>query len=274
MEGTHTVTPLHHAAYHDDVAHMRALLAAGADVDERVMKGWTPLHMAAQQFSLEAARLLLDSGAAIDPIDSSGRTPLFVAVYSTRGRANMIALLRAQGADPFIEDNETMSPIQLALGFEGAVPAHCFDDLVTAQEHYKSLVHDHLSPAFRSMGLKGGSGRYQLPVGDRGWLLVRFEKWKYSNRAEIKFRISSFAVSASEWSKSEESQAGRQPDGISHYHDVNSRPVCLGDGVLGVDHWWELNALTDLSQLSERINQAMRTHGMPWLRDRATEMKD
>lgn len=274
MEGTYTVTPLHHAAFHNDVAQVRALLAAGADVDALVRGGWTPLHMAAQEFSLDAARLLLDRGAAVDPIDESGRTPLFVAVYSTKGRADMIALLRSRGADPFHKDSEEMSPIQLALGLDDPVPAHCFDDLVIAQEHYKTLVRDYLSPAFRSMGLKGSSGRYQLPVGDLGWLLVRLAKWKYSNRVEIEFRITLFAVSATEWSKSDASHAGRQPDGISRYHDVSSGPVCLGDDVLGVDHWWELNATTDLAQLSEHINEAMRTQAMPWLRDRASEMQD
>jgi len=44
------------------------------------------------------ARLLLDSGASIDSRDANGNTPLSTAVFNSRGRGELIELLRQRGA--------------------------------------------------------------------------------------------------------------------------------------------------------------------------------
>lgn len=87
--------PLHYAALRDDPEDAQASLTADDDpnlADEEA--GFTPLHLAAQECSLEVARLLLDHGARPDEPNQYGNTPLFLAVFNSRGRADLVRLLR------------------------------------------------------------------------------------------------------------------------------------------------------------------------------------
>lgn len=74
---------------------LSALIAAGADLDDRGFNGWTALHFAAAHDDTEAVRLLLAAGAdatARTRIDQQ-TTPLEDA--EMRGCAEAAALLRA-----------------------------------------------------------------------------------------------------------------------------------------------------------------------------------
>jgi ankyrin repeat protein len=81
-------TPLHLAATNPDVTAVKALLAAGADVNAKDMDGNTPLHMAAYTNKIEAAKVLLEAGADVNAESSGGRTPLAMA---RKSRADEIA---------------------------------------------------------------------------------------------------------------------------------------------------------------------------------------
>lgn len=59
---------------------VRALLEAGADVNEPTPEGITPLMLAIDNFRFDTARLLLDAGANPHLWDWYGRTALYVAV--------------------------------------------------------------------------------------------------------------------------------------------------------------------------------------------------
>jgi uncharacterized protein len=59
---------------------VRALLEAGADIDQPNPDGVTPLMVALDNFHFDTARVLLDAGANPHRWDWWGRTPLYVAV--------------------------------------------------------------------------------------------------------------------------------------------------------------------------------------------------
>jgi ankyrin repeat protein len=105
---------LHMAAHANDAEKVAELIAAGANLGLQDRIGYTPLHMAAQQYSVEAARLLLDAGAAVDPVDAHGNTPLFRATFDSRGRGEMIKLLRKHGADADLVNKHDQTPRGLA----------------------------------------------------------------------------------------------------------------------------------------------------------------
>jgi ankyrin repeat protein len=107
-------TPLHYAVVDGKLDEAKKLLAAGADASARDDNGWTPLHFAAQGWRVDFADLLLSSGAEIDAQDSHGNTPLGKAVFNSKGRGDLIALLRAHGADPTLENKHGVSPLSLA----------------------------------------------------------------------------------------------------------------------------------------------------------------
>lgn len=105
------------------------LLAQGVDVDSRDRQGSTPLHLACQEAAISAARALLDGGALVDSRNSFGNTPLFVAVANSRGRGDIIRLLRDRGADPYVENNHGQTPLGFAQLIANFDVAQYFSDL-------------------------------------------------------------------------------------------------------------------------------------------------
>jgi ankyrin repeat protein len=83
------LTPLLYAARSGCSRCVRAMLEAGADVNQPNPDGVTPLMVAIDNFHYDTARLLLDQGANPHVWDWWGRTALYVAVdmntYSRRG---------------------------------------------------------------------------------------------------------------------------------------------------------------------------------------------
>ncbi len=71
---------------------MRALLAAGANVNAAANSGMRPLHAASLKDHVAAATLLLDAGADVNALDNGGDSPLVNAKTPA-----MLALLAARG---------------------------------------------------------------------------------------------------------------------------------------------------------------------------------
>ncbi|WP_206789071.1 ankyrin repeat domain-containing protein [Amycolatopsis sp. MtRt-6] len=105
---------LHYSALEGTGEQARALLAAGEDPNLGDRDGFTPLHMAAEEGNLEVATVLLDAGAQVDPVNKYGNSPLFVAVFNSRGRGELIKLLRRHGADPRKANASGQTPVGLA----------------------------------------------------------------------------------------------------------------------------------------------------------------
>jgi uncharacterized protein len=120
---------LHYAAMADRSAEAEERLAAGDDPNLGDRRGFTPLHLAAQEGSVETARMLLDHGAEVDPVNIFGNTPLSVAVFNSRGRGDLIALLRERGADPFRANNYGQTPVGLARLIRNYDAAQFFADV-------------------------------------------------------------------------------------------------------------------------------------------------
>ena len=93
-------TPLIFASNRGHSGIVKALLAAGADVNAASIDGRTALILACALGHLEAARALVAAGANVNVVDQFGRTPLNCA----RGRGDAVAnpaievLLLAAGA--------------------------------------------------------------------------------------------------------------------------------------------------------------------------------
>lgn len=109
-------TGLHYPAASADNGSLRALPAAGADVDGADDAGWTPLHCAAQAQAQEPApvEILLAAGATAEAADRHGTTPLGRAVFCSRGETAVIRLLLDAGADPGRKNRHGVGPRGLA----------------------------------------------------------------------------------------------------------------------------------------------------------------
>ena len=91
-------TPLHLAAFVDNAAAARSLLAAGADPDVVARASFarvTPLGTAAFSGANEVVRVLLEHGADPTITGEAGGTPLDTA--RANGNAELVAMLEAAG---------------------------------------------------------------------------------------------------------------------------------------------------------------------------------
>lgn len=140
-------TPLHYAALADDTAAIRALLSQGADPDVADQRGFTALHLAAQQGAISAAQALIAAGAQVDAVNRDGNTPLFTAVFNSRGRGDLIKLLRHHGADPWHPNGTGQTPIGLAHLIANYDVAQFFADLPDPTQKTQSTGLDNCSPS-------------------------------------------------------------------------------------------------------------------------------
>ena len=101
------------AARARDIAAVRALLKAGADVNAASGDGMTALHWAAQQGDNALVQMLLSAGANVHATTRlGGYTALHLAAQA--GHAQAVAALLASGADPDLTTSTGATPIMLA----------------------------------------------------------------------------------------------------------------------------------------------------------------
>lgn len=124
-------TPLHYAAANGNIAEVVRLLREGAEANAIDRNGWSPLHFASQANSASVTEVLLNAGASHSLKDSHGNTPLFRAVFCSQGCGEVIALLRAAGADPFAVNAHGVSPVSLANTIGNFNVAQFFEDIVS-----------------------------------------------------------------------------------------------------------------------------------------------
>lgn len=104
-------TPLHYAAVGKKLDDVKALIAAGAEIDAREDLGqYTPLMFAAQKDSnIEVVKALVEAGADVNLTNTKGETPLFIITaspgYNGTAGAEIIRYLLDHGADPHIKSN-------------------------------------------------------------------------------------------------------------------------------------------------------------------------
>lgn len=100
---TNGQTALHIVTARRDTTWMTYMLAKGANVNAKDVRGVSPLVLACNLGFIEGVQLLVDRGARIDEPNDAGETPLISAVHR-RDTAMMRVLLKA-GADPDRSDN-------------------------------------------------------------------------------------------------------------------------------------------------------------------------
>lgn len=111
-------TPLMFLAPTHRVDSVRALLDAGAQVDETDPDGTTLLAWAAIANRLDMARLLIARGADVNHVDKLGMTPLLYAASIDFGDSAMIELLLKSGARASARNKDGKTALDLARGYQ------------------------------------------------------------------------------------------------------------------------------------------------------------
>ena len=97
--------PLIHATARNQVATVKALLAAGANVHVCRVDGDTALLSACIENNAEIVRLLLQAGSDVNATNNLGYTPLYQSTL-TGNSPEIVSMLLQAGADTNLTDNE------------------------------------------------------------------------------------------------------------------------------------------------------------------------
>lgn len=127
-------SPLHYAALEDRADDVLRLIADGADPNASDNRGFRPLHFAAQEWAEAAASALLAAGAEVDAVDEFGNTPLHTAVFNSRGRPELISILRKAGAEPDHLNKAGQTPAGLARLISNYDVAQYFADVALSSD--------------------------------------------------------------------------------------------------------------------------------------------
>ena len=130
---------------------VKALLAAGADLEARDMHCRTAMHHAAKYGQVQVLQQLAAAGAAVYPLDATGYTPLHVAMQEKQ--AGSAAAFQAIGGWPDPEEaakwSQDVSPID--AGFYVDVLQHMIARV--AEEGAPDQASKQLASAFASKGV-------------------------------------------------------------------------------------------------------------------------
>jgi ankyrin repeat protein len=112
--GMFPATPLLELAATQRTASVRALLDAGAKVDEADSDGISILGWAAIANRVDMARLLIERGADVNHVDKKGMTSLLYAASIDFGDSAMLDLLLKSGAHANVRTKEGLTALELA----------------------------------------------------------------------------------------------------------------------------------------------------------------
>jgi len=139
--------------------------------------------------------------------------------------------------------------------------------MATAQDAYKVMVRDHLSPKLRANGFKGSAGAYELPSQSH-WVVLGVQASAYSSKDEVKFTVNCQAVPRDVWEEArvERTYLGKKP-----------KPNTIAGGFLwhsrigkvmpaGQDKWWSLRPSDNAEVLAGEVAAAVRDHLLPAIR--------
>ncbi|XP_055301191.1 ankyrin repeat domain-containing protein 49 [Sitodiplosis mosellana] len=107
-------TPLHRAAYSNNVEIAKILIQYGADVNARTEFGWTPLHSAVKWSNAEAASFLLQHGADVNALSQGQQTPLHIAATVSNCRETAMTLLMEPNCNASALNNSAETAAEIA----------------------------------------------------------------------------------------------------------------------------------------------------------------
>ncbi len=110
---SHGLTPLMESVRHGRLDRVRALLAAGAEVNRQDDFGMSALMWASAIGKPEFVEVLLDAGARINAANTSGFTALIQSI--DLGREEVAELLLEKGADPNAVESNGLSVLKHAV---------------------------------------------------------------------------------------------------------------------------------------------------------------
>jgi hypothetical protein len=139
--------------------------------------------------------------------------------------------------------------------------------MAKVQDTFRELLKCTVAPRLREYGLKGSGQNYAIK-SDSHWALIGFQKSMFSDSDGLKFTINLYVVPKEHWEaeRRERSYLPTTPTANVHWPVGWVKRI----GYLlpkGQDHWWPLDANTELSGLADEIVDAICNQAVPAMQE-------
>jgi hypothetical protein len=136
----------------------------------------------------------------------------------------------------------------------------------SAQATFKAMMRDRIAPGIRELGFRGSGQHYSLPNATH-WVLLGFQRSKWSTAEEVEFTVNITVVSKDEWSRLrvEHPFLPDEPAANTVYGPRVWRRrlgILLGIG----DHWWTVVAGEPTAATAGDVLEAIKTTALPAMR--------
>ncbi|KAJ8688144.1 hypothetical protein QAD02_023939 [Eretmocerus hayati] len=111
---------LHLAVVKQDPVLVHHMLQLGALLEERDRHKRTPLLLAVEKGGKEVVQMLVEAGADVTACDMNGNSILHHATANNKLDLGVIRLLMTKGAKPHVPNNDSQTPLRLAVFHRGA----------------------------------------------------------------------------------------------------------------------------------------------------------
>jgi uncharacterized protein DUF4304 len=142
---------------------------------------------------------------------------------------------------------------------------------VTAQAVYADMLRSEIAPRMRSLGFTGSGPAFVLPDDDR-WLIVAFQKDRYSRADGVRFTVNLTVADKATWAADRryEPSLPVRPSGNARYVIGTATVIRLGTLMppRGEDRWWEIGPARPSGPAARRVLNAIEAHALSWLRNR------
>lgn len=116
------------------------------------------------------------------------------------------------------------------------------------------MIRDDLGPWLRQRGFRKRRHRFVRSEAS-GWQVMDFQASQWGNRDDVRFTINLW-VGVTELADA---------DADSHVQQRVGALIADGE-----DHWWSVDAGTDVQQLAIELRAVMEERALPWLRERGS----
>jgi hypothetical protein len=152
------------------------------------------------------------------------------------------------------------------------LPAHDLamvtEPVETAQTIYAAMLRTVVAPRLRALGFKGSGSSYVLPDDD-WWLIVAFQKNRYSGPEWVSFTVNLTVANKAAWAADREMELTLpiHPSGNTSYLFGTEKLIRLGNLMppRGEDRWWEVGPSNSSELAALQVGNAIERLAIPWL---------
>ena len=103
------------ASFFGQIKILEWLIKKGANVNHQDKIGYSSLHFCGQEQNIEVAKILLENGANPNILDKHDNSPLWTAIFNSKGKFELVELLRINNADPNQKNKYGRSPNDMTI---------------------------------------------------------------------------------------------------------------------------------------------------------------